>query len=147
MPAYAGICKYVPAYAASCGDKPYNCVKQFFVKLKHKKWYIYYIYDFRRAIYNDIAASTSVLYRPREKKTLGQGRALGPSALVHGPALGFFFTSDEKEPRCRGYIVVYSPPKIIYTLHIRPLPLKKYFTPSRNIYDFARRTAGKNGYM
>ena len=77
MPAYAGICKYVPAYAASCGDKPYNCVKQFFVKLKHKKWYIYYIYDFRRAIYNDIAASTSVLYRPRQKKTLGQGRALG----------------------------------------------------------------------
>ena len=44
-----------------------------------------------------------------------------PSGLrPSGTALpsGFFFASDEKKPRCRGYIVVYSPPKIIYTLQI-----------------------------
>ena len=58
----------------------------------------------RRAIYNDIAASTSVFFRPRQKNSLGQGRALGPSAL------GNFLASDEKKPRSRGYIVVYSPP-------------------------------------
>ena len=53
----------------------------------------------RQAIYNDIAASTSVFFRPRQKNSLGQGRALGN-----------FFASDEKKPRSRGYIVVYSPP-------------------------------------
>ena len=64
----------------------------------------------RRAIHNDIAASTSVFFRPRQKNSLGQDRALGPSALGHGPALGNFLASDEKKPRSRGYIVVYSPP-------------------------------------
>ena len=64
----------------------------------------------RRAIYNDLATSTSVFCRPRQKNSLGQGRALGPTALGHGPALGNFLASDEKKPRFRGYIVVYSPP-------------------------------------
>ena len=42
-------------------------------------------------MHNDIPASTSVFFRPRHKeKSLGQGRAIGPSALGHGPALGFF---------------------------------------------------------
>ena len=39
----------------------------------------------RRAKYNDIAASTSVIFRPRQKNSLGQDRALG-----------HFLTSDEK---------------------------------------------------
>ena len=39
----------------------------------------------RRAIYNDLATSTSVFCRPRQKKSLGQGRALGN-----------VFASDEK---------------------------------------------------
>ena len=73
----------------------------------------------RRAIYNDIAASTSVIFRPRQKKSLGQGRALGPTALGHGPVLGNFFASDDKKPRFRGYIVVYSPPRPhIHITHI-----------------------------
>ena len=33
-----------------------------------------------------------------------------------GPCPRDFFASDKKKPRCRGYIVVYSPPKIIYIL-------------------------------
>ena len=53
----------------------------------------------RRAIYNGIAASTSVFFRPRQKNSLRQGRALGS-----------FLASDEKKPRSRGYTVVYSPP-------------------------------------
>ena len=53
----------------------------------------------RRAIYNDIAASTSVFFVLGKKNSLGQGRALGN-----------FLASDEKKPRFRGYIVVYSPP-------------------------------------
>ena len=62
-----------------------------------------------RAIYNDIAASTSVFFRPRQKNSLGQGRALGN-----------FFASDEKKPRSRGYIVVYSPPRPhIYITYIK----------------------------
>ena len=52
---------------------------------------IFIIYmGFRRAIHNDIASSTSDFFRPRIKNALVQGRALGPSALVHGPALGHF---------------------------------------------------------
>ena len=55
----------------------------------------------RRAMYNDIAASTSVIFRPWLKNSLGQGRALWN-----------FVASDEKNSPCRGYIVVYySPPK------------------------------------
>ena len=51
-----------------------------------KKWYIYYIYiGSCRAISNDIATSTSVIVRPRQKNSLGQGRALGN-----------FCASDEK---------------------------------------------------
>ena len=65
----------------------------------------------RRAIYNDLATSTSVFCPPRQKNSLGQGRALGPTALGHGPVLGNFFASDDKKPRFRGYIVVYSPPR------------------------------------
>ena len=38
------------------------------------------------AISNDIATSTSVIFRPRQKNALGQGRALGP----------YFLASDEK---------------------------------------------------
>ena len=72
----------------------------------------------RRAIYNDLATSTSVFCRPRQKKSLGQGRALGN-----------FFASDDKKPRFRVYIVVYSPPRphiyityiicIVYTLTLQ----------------------------
>ena len=50
----------------------------------------------RRDIYNDIAASTSIIFRPRQKNSLGQGGALGPSALGHRLALGNFLASDEK---------------------------------------------------
>ena len=35
-------------------------------------------------------------FRPRQKKSLGQGRALGPSALGHGPALGIFLPRTKK---------------------------------------------------
>ena len=56
----------------------------------------------RRAIYNDLATSTSVFCRPRQKKSLGQGRALGPTALGHGPALGNFFASDDKKTSVSG---------------------------------------------
>ena len=61
----------------------------------------------RRAIYNDIAASTSVFFRPRQKNSLGQGRALGN-----------FFASDEKNLGFGAislYIALRDP---IYTLHI-----------------------------
>ena len=50
----------------------------------------------RRALYNDIAASTSVIFRPRQKNSLGQGGALGRSALGHRLALGNVLASDEK---------------------------------------------------
>ena len=67
----------------------------------------------RRAIYNNIAASTSDFFRPRQKNSLGQGRALG-----HGPALGNFFASDKKNLGFEAislYIALRDP---IYTLHI-----------------------------
>ena len=48
----------------------------------------------RRALYNDIAASTSVIFRPRQKNSLGQGGALGPSALGYGSALGNFLANE-----------------------------------------------------
>ena len=60
----------------------------------------------RRAIYNDIAASTSDFFRYRQKKSLGQRRALG-----NGTALGNFLGLDGKKPLFRGYIVVYFPPR------------------------------------
>ena len=81
----------------------------------------------RRAIYNDLATSTSVFCRPRQKNSLGQGRALGPTALGHGPVLGNFFASDDKKPRFRGYIVVYSPPRPnIYITYIHTYIFIKY---------------------
>ena len=87
-----------------------------------------------RAIYNDIASSTSDFFRPRIKNALVQGRALGPSALVHGPALGHFLTSEEKKPRFRGYIVVYSPP----TPHIYITYIFIYFFFFEGKYDINR---------
>ena len=36
----------------------------------------------RRAIYNDIAASTSVIFRPRQKNSLGQCGARGPNGEI-----------------------------------------------------------------
>ena len=76
-----------------------------------------------RAIYNDIAASTSDFFRPRQKNSLGQGRALGN-----------FLASDEKKPRFRGYIVVYSPPRphiyITYIPLTYPIYKNYFFTPN-----------------
>ena len=70
------------------------------LKTRDRKSAAFIIYmGSRRAKYNDIAASTSFIFRPRQKNSLGQGRALGN-----------FFASDEEKPRSRGYIVVYSPP-------------------------------------
>ena len=51
----------------------------------------------RRAIYNDIASSTSDFFRPRIKNTLVQGCALKPSGLVHGLLpLGIFLPRTKK---------------------------------------------------
>ena len=72
----------------------------------------------RRAIYNGIAASTSVIFRPRQKNSLGQGGALGPSALGHRLALGNFLASDENNLGLGAislYIALRDP---IYTVHI-----------------------------
>ena len=67
------------------------------MKTRDRKSAAFIIYmGSRRAIYNDIAASTSVIFRPRQKKSLGQGGALGPAALGHRLALGIFLASDEK---------------------------------------------------
>ena len=72
-----------------------------------------------RAINNDIAASTSDFFRPRQKNSLAHGRALGPSALGHGPDLGNFFLPRTKKNLGFGaislYIALQDP---IYTLHI-----------------------------
>ena len=81
----------------------------------------YLLYDMgsHRAIYNDIAARTSVFFRPWQKNSLGQGRALGP-------ALGNFLASEEKN-LCFGaislYIALRDP---IYTLHIYIIPMKHF---------------------
>ena len=60
----------------------------------------------RRAIYNDLATSTSVFCRPRQKNSLGQGRALGI----------FFFLGRKKTLGfgAISYIALRDP---IYTLH------------------------------
>ena len=53
---------------------------------------IFIIYmGFRRAIYNDIASSTSDFFRPRIK-----------NALVQGRALGHFLTLEEKKTSVSG---------------------------------------------
>ena len=91
-------CSYVVGLSEVCLCK----LREVSIKLAQvtrgiKKSGIYIIYiGSRRAISNDIATSTSVIFRPRQKNSLGQGRALGPSALGHGPALGNFSASDEK---------------------------------------------------
>ena len=78
---------------------------------KEKRGGIFIIYmGCRRAIYNNIASSTSDFFRPRIKNALVQGRALGSSALVHGPALGLFFTSDEKNLGLGAILLYISPP-------------------------------------
>ena len=89
--------------------------------MREKKGGTFIIYmGSRRGIYTDIAASRSNVFRPRQQNSLGQGRALGPSALGHGPALGNFVASDEKNSPCRGYIGVYSPPgPHIYITYIK----------------------------
>ena len=77
-----------------------SCIKSTIIKsfeTRDRKSGTFIIYmGSRRAIYNDIAASTSVIFRPRQKNSLGQGGALGPSALGHRLALGNFLASDEK---------------------------------------------------
>ena len=90
-------CRNVGSAICSFEEAPEYWLTWFFVKLKHKKWYIYYIYDFRRAIYNDIAASTSVLYRPRQKKK-PSGRAVPSGLRPSGTALpsGFFLPRTKK---------------------------------------------------
>ena len=72
----------------------------------------------RRAIYNNIASSTSDFFRPRIKNALVQGRALGPSALVHGPALGHFLTSDEKNLGLGAILLCIALRHPIFTLQI-----------------------------
>ena len=54
----------------------------------------------RREIYNDIAASTSDFFRPRQKNSLGQGRARGPD-------LGNFFLPRTKKILGFGAISLY----------------------------------------
>ena len=67
----------------------------------------------RRGIPNDKANSNSDFFHPRQKKSLGQDRALG-----HGTTLGFFLP-QMKKILCFGdtslYIALRDP---IYTLHI-----------------------------
>ena len=57
---------------------------------------------------------TEVIFRPRQKISRG-----------HGPARGIFFPEDEKNRGGGGYIVVYSPTKIIYIINM-PLFLSQY---------------------
>ena len=63
----------------------------------------------RRAISNNIAASTSVFLSSAGKFPRAARRALGPSALGHGVVPSGIFRPRTKKPRFRGYIVGYSP--------------------------------------
>ena len=84
----------------------------------------------RRAIYNDIAASTSVFFRPRQKNSLGQCRALGPipsgSAVPSaglrpwGTALppGIFYPRTKKNLGFGAALLCIALRDPIYTLHI-----------------------------
>ena len=69
-----------------------------------------------RAIYNDIAASTSVFFRPRQKNSLGQGRALGN-----------FFASDEKNLGLGAISVSIALRDPIYTLQIYYIYIYIYY--------------------
>ena len=59
-------------------------IKSFEARDRNSGTFIIYMGS-RRTIYNDIAASTSVIFRPRQKNSLGPGGALGN-----------FLASDEK---------------------------------------------------
>ena len=76
---------------------------------REKKWHIYYIYGVLSGYIQRYSRLNLGFFRPRQKNSLGQGRALGN-----------FLASDEKKPRFRGYIVVYSPPgpHIIHYINI-----------------------------
>ena len=87
-----------------------------------KRWDIYYIYGVPSGYIQRYSRLNLGFFRPRQKNSLGKGRALGPAALGHGPPLGNFLASDEKKPRSRGYTVVYSPPgPHIYITYIHNL--------------------------
>ena len=98
MPAAAGILIYIGCHgiyfppSRHGGHNFRDFVLEIFeifwkkIEIFDRKSGIFIIYmGSRRAIYNDIAASTSVIFRPRQKNSLGQVRALGN-----------FFASDEK---------------------------------------------------
>ena len=75
---------------------------------REKRGGIFIIYmGCRRAIYNNIASSTSDFFRPRIK-----------NALVQGRALEHFLTSDEKNLGLGAILLYIALRHPIYTLHI-----------------------------
>ena len=50
---------------------------------------------------------TEVIFRPRQKKSRGQGRARGPKARGHGPARGIFFCRGRKISEVEAGISLY----------------------------------------
>ena len=73
----------------------------------HKNWYIYYIYYFRRNIYNDIPASTSVFFVLGKKYP--SGRAV-PS--------GYFSPRTKNNLGVGAISLCIALQHLIYTLHI-----------------------------